>query len=287
LIDFRYHIVSIIAIFLALGLGVVAGTTVLDRVTVDTLKSSVDGLRQRLNEHRQEITDLREERDRANDLVGALAPEVTQGALTGMSVVFVTAGDEPWHARVRDAVTKAGAEDDGSIVLTSKWSLDSTDDRDELVGAFGDLQLSERDPAQDAAAQLGELITTFDGPALLTRMEEAGFARASPRDDAVTFPLPTANIVVLGSETKLPLGAFARGSSRVTGTLVVAGSVATGPSWSTLRRANDQPNNLATFDSAADDPSGVGIVLALRAASDGTGGHFGSGAGLRYLPAPP
>jgi hypothetical protein len=44
---------------------------------------------------------------------------------------------------------------------------------------------------------------------------------------------------------------------------------------------------LATFDSSADDPAGVGTVLALRAAADGTGGHYGRGAGLRYIPAPP
>jgi hypothetical protein len=287
LIDFRYHIVSIVAIFLALGLGVVAGTTVLDRVTVDTLKNSVDGLRQRLNEHRQEISDLRKERDRSNDLVAALAPRVTQDALVGMRIVFVSAVGEDWHRRVRDAVTKAGADDVGSITFTSKWSLDSAPDRDDLIRAFGDRPLAERDPADDGAAQLGELLTSVEGAALLTRLGDAGFVRTSPRGEVGAFPLPTANVVVLGSETKLPLAAFARGASRVTGTLVVAGTADHLGPVAVLRRAGDHPDSLATFDSAADDPDGVGIVLALRAASDGVGGDFGTGPGLRYLPAPP
>jgi hypothetical protein len=287
LIDFRYHIVSIIAIFLALGLGVVAGTTVLDRVTVDTLKNSVDGLRQRLNEHRQEITDLRKERDRANDLVGALAPEVTNDALAGMRVLFVTAGSQNWHARAKDAITKAGAEDVGSIALTSKWALSSAADRDDLIRVFGDRPLAERNPAEDAATQLGELLTGLDGAALLGRLADAGFVRSSPSGDVGSFALSTASVVVLGTDTKLPLAAFAHGTSRVTGTLVVAGALDHLGPVATLRRSSDQPDMLATFDSAADDPAGVGIVLALRAASDGTGGNFGIGPGLRYLPAPP
>jgi copper transport outer membrane protein MctB len=287
LIDFRYYIVTIIAIFLALGLGVVAGTTVLDRVTVDTLRGQVDGLRDLLNDHRRQIRDLRADRDQANALVGALAPEVIDGALEGMRVVFVAAGEEGWHARVRDVIAKAGAEDVGSITLTSKWLLTSAADRDELIRTFGDRTIAERDPSADAATQMGELLTDVDGAALLGRLDQAGFVETRPRGDAGTFPLPTAGVVVLGSETKVPLAAFARGAARVTGTLAVAGDVDERGPVASLRRVEDAGGRLATFDSAADDPAGVGTVLALRAAADNSGGHFGRGRGLRYLPAPP
>ena len=37
MISFRYHLVTIVAVFLALGLGVLAGTTVLDQALVDRL----------------------------------------------------------------------------------------------------------------------------------------------------------------------------------------------------------------------------------------------------------
>jgi hypothetical protein len=43
-INLRYHIVSIVAVFLALGIGVVMGSTVIDRVTVDTLNARVNSV---------------------------------------------------------------------------------------------------------------------------------------------------------------------------------------------------------------------------------------------------
>ena len=42
MINFRFHVVSLIAIFLALALGVVIGAGVIDRGVVDTLNSRLD-----------------------------------------------------------------------------------------------------------------------------------------------------------------------------------------------------------------------------------------------------
>ncbi len=288
MIDFRYHIVSIVAVFLALGLGVLVGTTVLDRVTVEALEGRVDDLRDRLNEHREEIRKLRSERDRANDLVADLGPEVTEGVLVGMRVVFVT-GDQnaDWHDRVRDAITGAGAENVGSIALTSKWLLESTEDRDDLIRAFGDRALAERDAAGDGAVQLGELLGDGDG-SLLSSLSDEGFVRLNAQDASAAFPPSTVHVVVLSSPSKEPLAALARGSARVTSTLALAPDVENLGAIGSLRRLDDPPGRLATFDSAAADPgASVGMVLALRSAADGAGGHFGRGPGLRFLPPQP
>ena len=40
MINLRYHIVSIVAVFLALGIGVLMGSTIVDRAIVSTLRSS-------------------------------------------------------------------------------------------------------------------------------------------------------------------------------------------------------------------------------------------------------
>ncbi len=288
MIDFRYHIVSIVAVFLALGLGALVGTTVLDRVTVEALEGRVDDLRDRLNEHREEITKLRSERDGSNDLVDLLAPEVTEDALAGMEILFVT-GEEAadWHARAREALTEAGATDVGSISLTSKWDLAEPEDRDELIGAFGERPLSERDPAGDGAFQLGELLVGGGADGILEALTEAGFIRRSPADDSGTFPPTSAHLVTLASTGPEPLAALTRGAVRVTTALALAPSPEQLGAVAALRRIEDPPPGLATFDSAADDPSGVGTVVALRAAANRAGGHFGRGPGLRYIPAPP
>lgn len=288
MIDFRYHIVSIVAVFLALGLGVLVGTTVLDRVTVDALRGRLDDLQELLDNHRETNKALRAERDDANGLVDQLAPELSEGVLDGMQVLFVTGEDDAdWHARVRDAVTGAGGVDAGSIALTSKWQLEDPEDRDELIRAFGERPLSERDPAGDGAFQLGELLVGGGADGMLSGLTEAGFVRRSPAEEDATFPPTTANIVVLASPGREPLAALARGAVRVTSALAVGPDAEQVGTVATLRRIEDPSPRLATFDNAADDPAGVGIVLALRAAADGAGGHFGRGPGLRYIPAPP
>ena len=49
MIDFRYHLVSIVAVFLALAIGIVLGATQLQRQTVDVLQSTSNSLRNQLS----------------------------------------------------------------------------------------------------------------------------------------------------------------------------------------------------------------------------------------------
>ena len=42
MINFRFHIISIVAIFLALGIGIIMGSTVIDRAIVDGLRTRID-----------------------------------------------------------------------------------------------------------------------------------------------------------------------------------------------------------------------------------------------------
>ena len=62
MIDFRYHLVSLIAVFLAVTLGIVIGTTALNGPILDDLESQVDALEQ----------DKRSLEDRSQTLEGRL-----------------------------------------------------------------------------------------------------------------------------------------------------------------------------------------------------------------------
>lgn len=230
---------------------------------------------------------LEDERDQARALIESLAPRVTEGVLAGMEVVFVTGESEAdWHTRVRELINDAGAVNVGSIELTAKWALEDPTDRDDLIGAFGTRTLAERGPAADGATQLGELLLG-DSEGLVAALADAGFLRSAPVDPAASFPSPTAHVVVLSSPDDVPLAALALGAAQVIPTLVLAGDAENLGPVETLRRREETTGRLATFDSASSDPGGIGIVLALRAAADNAGGHFGQGPDVRYLPAPP
>ena len=49
MIDFRYHLVSIVAVFLALAIGIVLGSTELQGTTIDALRSLNRSLTNQLN----------------------------------------------------------------------------------------------------------------------------------------------------------------------------------------------------------------------------------------------
>jgi hypothetical protein len=288
LINLRYHIVSLTAVFLALGLGILLGSAVLSGALVDRLESDISSARDARNDAQERADEIAVERDLSNDLVAALAPRVTEGLLTGIQVLFVrTDQDADWHDAVQAAITGAGATNAGSIVLTSKWSLRNAADRDELRRLFAGRPLADRTPGSDALRVLGGLLGDDEGRVLIEGLAEAEFITTAPADEGGAFPPPGVHVVVLADAREAILSELARGAASVTPTIVVAGGVDTPGAVAVLRRLGDLPSRLATFDSADDDPTGVGAVLALRAAVDGQGDHFGRGDGLAFLPAPP
>jgi hypothetical protein len=148
LINLRYHIVSITAVFLALGIGLTLGTSFLDRVTVDTLKQQLDDVEQRVQETDQQNGELSarvEALDERDDALVAGIGRVVEGRLADVPVlVLATEGTE--QADVDAAVAtlaSSGAEVAGTWWLTERWALDD----DEEVQALADaLAITSEDP---------------------------------------------------------------------------------------------------------------------------------------------
>ena len=94
MINFRYHIVSITAVFLALGIGTILGSTFLDRYTVDQLDRNIRSAEERIDDTEAENRRLEERLDAstARDLAMIAASEVYFGGLlTDRPVLIVAA----------------------------------------------------------------------------------------------------------------------------------------------------------------------------------------------------
>ncbi len=89
-IPWRYHLVSIMAIFLALGLGVVVGTTVINPGLVKNLNDQTDGLKEDLRQLQQEQQDLQAQLDTMNTFSDQAMPYLVADELFGRQVVVVT-----------------------------------------------------------------------------------------------------------------------------------------------------------------------------------------------------
>ncbi|MGH9260225.1 MAG: copper transporter, partial [Acidimicrobiales bacterium] len=230
MINFRFHIVSLTAVLLALGIGLVLGTTFLDDATVNQLESQLDGLENDLDRAR-ERNDEQQRRlgafeDEAEQLDAQLGERLYTGELQDDPVLVVsTRGiDEQWVDGVMTSLAQADADVVGAWWLTERLVLDDESEVGDLSAA---LELSTDDTdrlSRNLAVQLADVLygaadvpdapalTAPAEPALLARLREAGFVEyqlpEGAEGDVVRLPASGLRIVVVdGPEAALPAGA--------------------------------------------------------------------------------
>lgn len=105
MVDFRYHALSLVAVFLALGIGIVLGVTVGDSLVSDADRNLRDSLRGDLTEAREEVRSEQALGERRDDVIDETAPEVAAGRLRGRRVALIAFGELP--GIVSDSVGEA------------------------------------------------------------------------------------------------------------------------------------------------------------------------------------
>src|SRR5436190_959409 len=129
MINFRYHLVSLVAVFLALAIGIIAGSTVIKESILDQTQQNLDNAEKNLkdledtnNKLRGEIDQLRGRDDALNT---AGTSELLQNKLTGMPVLMlkVDGVDDNSATMLRTALAGAGAQVAGVVTFTDRLSL--------------------------------------------------------------------------------------------------------------------------------------------------------------------
>ena len=121
MISLRYHIVSLVAVFLALALGIVVGSTVLQEGTVSVLRAISERVRQESDRNSRENVALKQEQARLQSFGTTVLPELVQDRLKGRSVVLVDTDkvDSGLRDGVRKVLEDAGARVDGQITFAN------------------------------------------------------------------------------------------------------------------------------------------------------------------------
>lgn len=119
MIDFRYHLVSTIAVFLALTVGLALGSTILQDPLLNTLESETAELRGQSADLRTERDVSEQVGDGADEMVDAAAGDMLEGRLLDMGVVAVAApgADEGTLASLERRVEQADGEMAGRVDL--------------------------------------------------------------------------------------------------------------------------------------------------------------------------
>ncbi|GIF70106.1 hypothetical protein Ais01nite_81410 [Asanoa ishikariensis] len=124
MINFRYHVVSLTAVFLALAIGLVVGTAALNGPVADSLNERVSGLRKDNTQLRDQVSSLQEELKSEEDFAAEMAQVALPGRLTGRKVLMVTLPSGRDQAdQVRAMLTTAGATITGRIEMQDSFFL--------------------------------------------------------------------------------------------------------------------------------------------------------------------
>jgi hypothetical protein len=226
MINFRFHIVSLTAVLLALGIGLVLGTTFLDDATINGLERQLDGLENDLDRAQarndEQQSQLEAYRDEATQLGEQLGERLYTGQLAGDPVLVVsTRGiDGDLVDGVVSSLVHADADVLGVWWLTDRMMLDDESDVADLAEA---LELSTDDVDRlnrNLAVQLADVLFGASDvdpsntaapaePALLARLREAGFVEYQLPDgvdgDVVRLPGSGTRIVVVdGQDSSVP-----------------------------------------------------------------------------------
>ncbi|NMA77769.1 MAG: copper transporter [Actinomycetales bacterium] len=138
MIDFRYHLVSLISVFLALAVGIVLGAGPLRENLGDQLAGQVEQLRTEQEQLRSEKEELSAKNDQMATFIAELGPELVSGTLESRDVAVLTddASTRPGIERISELLEQAGADTPARIdLLPALWSPDSAQAREEALQA--------------------------------------------------------------------------------------------------------------------------------------------------------
>ena len=307
MISWRYHLISIVSVFLAFGLGVLTGTTVLNDNLVRNLKSQTKNLTADLDELRHSDEDRRSELARMNAFAEQAMPYLVDASLIGEQVIVVTQDgvDGTAVAETRTALDLAGADVITTLTvqptmaaqtpnaqrdLAAVLGLPDGTSAQELSAAAGDavaLRLAT-EPAVDPAGTdvLGELLSQGFLTASAPEITDATLVEIGGRDQLVVVVGGTSGeLSPTSTDFMVPLVERLAELDVVTG---AGESLEAGDGFvSAIRSAVDaSAGPLVTVDNV-DRPVGASaMALGLRAAIEqGTGGDYGVKPGAtRLLP---
>ncbi|HZP90401.1 MAG TPA: copper transporter [Actinomycetota bacterium] len=308
MIPFRYHIFTIVAIFLAIGLGILVGNIYVQPGLVNNLQRNADSLSRQLSEFRAQVDRLNTQVSNLQ-LAGDILSQVDRGGLADVQVAIVTQDgvEPPMISQALRSLQEAKADVVAVMSVTDRMTLEDSTSRQALARIVGMSAESDPSDLQAAAATL-----------LARRLAQGPVAPAGSlpqsdpldellRDQFLRFPpgLPKVSesalpafggkdlvVVALDGGQGQPIVAPDDFMIPLVQELVRLGStVAAGESASTdypfvpPLRANPPGARMLTVDDVDFSIGGAALVLGLeRLVTLGEGGDYGIKGDVRPIP---
>ena len=169
MIDFRYHLVSIVAVFLALAVGIVLGSTELRGAAFSALDRTSNALSTKLEAADNQNSALQQQVQGDHQFAEAAEPVLLKHLLDSKRVVIVTTPGAPSSVvnGIKTGLSDAGATVSGQVALSSKFADTSASNLsllDQLTqqATPSGMTLTNGSPQQQAAQVLAAALVSKD-----------------------------------------------------------------------------------------------------------------------------
>jgi hypothetical protein len=292
-IDFLYHVVSIVAVFLALAVGIVLGSGPLKDDISGFLEDRTEQLANEKVDLQGEVSNLRSDLE-YNEKLGEIAQPVLIDQLLAThvtTVVVLPDADGDQAGAVEDAIGAAGGSLGERVTIEPAWGDPAESDTLGRVAEGIDRGEKGEDSYQLASQVLADALLTpggrtvgeptSDGIAVLGAFEREGFITAEEdeviRADTVVVVGPNGSMANADRMLVPMLAAF---DEVGIGTVLSApdGSDASGGVIGVLRGSDI--DGVVSSDDRLETVSGVTVTIAALAEQVAGGvGHYGTGDG--------
>ncbi|MBV8295676.1 MAG: copper transporter [Acidimicrobiia bacterium] len=314
MLNLRYHVVSLVAVFLALGIGVIMGVTVIKSGIVDQLQKRLDSVEASDRQTRKDNDRLASQLGTWNRFVDQGRSELLAGQLQNVPVLLVGVDgvDRTSVGDLRSDLVAAGADTLGTLWLTDKLNLRTQADANALATALGIPQDTPDVVRATALSKLASVLQAGGDPAgVIPAMRQSGFLdyEAPPTGPSTssptTVPPGPESIPVPGTRTVILSGAGARLDDdtmtmpfvtqlAMAGAPVVAAEAGQdtpggrGVFVGLIRQRPETATRVSTVDNLESYIGQAATVLALRDTGKPAVSHYGVGPGAqRLLPETP
>jgi len=201
LIDLKYHIASLVAVFLALGIGIFIGTTMIgsdvilkqqERLVL-SLQEKFDSLRAENQKAAETIAELEAERALQEEFNRLVFPLLVQGRLQGRSMALINTYGKEEHEFLVNVLRMAGANVKSLTVVNLALfeNPELCQEMTQILGLEGD---SEKDSLMEAlAARLSLALISGGDQELVKFLEEKGMLKISG-----SYGSPVEDVVLIG-----------------------------------------------------------------------------------------
>ncbi|MEO9151209.1 MAG: copper transporter [Lapillicoccus sp.] len=302
MIDFRFHLVSIVSIFLALAVGIVLGAGPLQGSIGTQLTDQVAQLRQEKDTLRSQLDDATKSVDAQQDYAARVAGAALAGRLVTSDIVLVVGTDTAgkFSDEVRQALRQAGATVTTVVTLKDEFR-DPATAVDRLTAGRKAAELVGVTPTDDADTLLADVVSRVlvhapgtngaplpDAVEALGALKSAGFLDWSQSDlqrasEVVVLAGPYGGTSASVASQTAPLMALTTAlNAASSGVVVASGAPTTGVGQDvttnlvTQVRADKQAAAAISTVDHADSTIGAGlVVLAAVRELSGVSGHYG------------